>query len=720
MMSQDHSHETRLYVQGMDCASCAFKIEKSLKKIAGTESVQVNVHGGWVHITGDIDANAARKSIRKLGYTVAGNKHDGHDHHHSHIDPADEGKAWWQTGKGRLVMIASVLIAISYGMKSWMPQYGQWPFVVATLVALYPVAKRAFAAARSGSVFTIEMLVTIAAIGAIAIDTIEEASVVVLLFLVGELLEGVTSLRARQSIRALGDLTPDTAWLVDGDRIVETKIDDIVPGQIVQVRAGDRIPCDGVIGEGETDIDEAPVTGESQPRSKHQGDDVFAGTINLSGTIRVIVSRAANDNTIARIIRLVDEAQASKAPVERFVDRFARIYMPVIVVLALLVALVPPLWAGQAWDVWTYRALALLLIACPCALVISTPAAIAAALSAGARRGLLIKGGIVLESLGVVKTIAFDKTGTLTEGKPTLTDIVGFNVTDDKILSVVSALEQSSAHPIAHAILKSAQDKNIIIPQASDIQTLSGKGIQGIVDGQLFFILNPRAAQNKIAMPVDIHQQVISLEEQGKTVSLLLDETAFVGLFAVRDEPREDAISGISELKDLGIQSIMLTGDNKRAAQAIAHDLGIVPYAELMPEDKARIIHELNAQGQGPVGKVGDGINDAPALAAARVGIAMGGGTAIALEAADAALLRNSVSGVADLVRLSRATLSNIHVNITMALGSKAIFLVTTVLGMTGMWVAVMADTGATVLVTLNAMRLLKFPTPSISRQKKV
>lgn len=634
-----------------------------------------------------------------------------HDHNHSghnHGEPLDIGKSWWQTSKGHLVIVSGVLLALSFTADKVFPALGQWPFIIATLIALYPVAKRALAAAFSGSIFTIEMLMTIAAIGALAIHAAEEAAVVVTLFAIGEVLEGVAASQARKSISALGELSPKTAILVDGNK--EVPVGDLQPGQFVLVRPGDRIPCDGTIKDGSSDVDESPVTGESVPRAKTVGDAVFAGTINLGSAIKVEVTRASADNTIARIIRLVEEAQSAQAPVQRFVDKFARIYMPAVVAVALLVAVVPPVVFAGEWNVWTYRALALLLIACPCALVISTPAAIAAGMSAGARRGLLIKGGVVLETLGALKTICFDKTGTLTAGKPQVTDIKGFAISDDETLRLIAALENGSNHPIAKAVLVYASEKGIAPPPATEVKALSGKGLSGTVEGRNLLLLSPRAAAaEEGSLSSDIQQFIDAVEIAGKTGAVLMEGNKALGLFAVRDEPRDDAREGLKTLKEMGINAIMLTGDNKRTADAVAASLGIEARAELMPEDKARIVQELEASGQGPVGKVGDGINDAPALAAASVGIAMGGGTDVALETADAALLSNSVMGVADMVKLSRATLANIRMNIILALGSKAIFLVTTVLGITGMWIAVMADTGATVLVTINALRLLGY-----------
>ena len=698
--------QIRFNVEGMDCASCATKIENALKKIPGIGAMSVNVGAGTVSVTpiSEIfDPEAATESIRRLGYKVTTNVSQ------AAAPSSDHAHAWWQTSKGRLVVVAGALLAGAFVAGFLVPALGPWPFVATTLVSLVPIARRAISAARYGSIFTIETLMTIAAVGALAINAAEEAAVVVFLFSVGELLEGVAAMRARKSITALGDLTPKTALVAVGTTFREVQADTLRPGHVVIVRPGDRIPCDGEILEGSSDINEAPITGESMPLPKAPGDTVFAGTINQTVAIKVKVTKTSADNTIARILRLVEEAQESKAPVERFIDRFARMYMPFVVGIAVLVAIVPPLAAGQPWGEWIYRALALLLIACPCALVISTPAAIAAGLAVGARRGLLIKGGAVLEAIGRLKTIAFDKTGTLTEGNPKVTDIVDLGASVNETLRLAAALEKGSNHPIAKAILSYADREGQNHATATDVTALGGHGLTGVVDGRALFLGNPRSAADRTAYDDHIAAETVRLEGEGKTVAVLVEGNKALGLIAMRDEPREDAKQGLKALASLGIKGVMLTGDNQRAADAIARELGIEARAELLPEDKARIVKELDTEGYGPVGKIGDGINDAPALAAASVGIAMGGGTDVALETADAALLKNRVTGVAELVRLSRATLSNVHVNVALALGSKAIFLVTTVLGMTGMWVAIMADTGATVIVTLNALRLLAF-----------
>jgi Cd2+/Zn2+-exporting ATPase len=378
------------------------------------------------------------------------------------------------------------------------------------------------------------------------------------------------------------------------------------------------------------------------------------------------------------------------------------------VVVAALVAVVPPLAMGGDWNEWIYKGLALLLIGCPCALVISVPAAIAASLSAGAKRGLLMKGGAVLEGLGKVTAVALDKTGTLTEGKPKVTDIVAIEGFENQILSMAASLEAGSSHPLAVAILQKAKEAGVPVPPAAEAKALGGKGVIGRVGGKSIYLASPVAAQEKTELPADQLARIAALNDEGKSVSVVLVNDKLAGFIAMRDEPRPDAMAGLKALTATGIKIVMLTGDNRRTADAIGKTLGIEVRAELLPEDKQRIVGELKGQGF-IVAKVGDGINDAPALAAADIGIAMGGGTDVALETADAAVLHGRVADIANMIELSKLTMANIRQNITLALGLKAIFLVTTVIGVTGLWPAILADTGATVLVTGNALRLLRF-----------
>ena len=732
-MFDKQSVESRYRVGGMDCASCAQKIDTAVRRLPGVSDVTVSVSAGTMtvqHLT-DTALGAIESRVVGLGYTLAplatatqnGSATADEQDRSGEVDKArtsplaDTGAGQhgadhgpdaqgWRSAKAQLTIACGIALTTAYLVGKIVPATAPWGFILAMAVGLTPIARRAFAAAQVGTPFSIEMLMTIAAVGAVFINAAEEAAAVVFLFLVGELLEGIAAGRARASIKSLTTLVPKTALLECDGRLVEVQADTLMVGSIILVRPGDRIPADGIIISGESAIDEAPVTGESTPKRKGADAKVFAGTINLDAALRVNVTAAAADNTIARIVKLVEEAQESKAPTERFIDGFARYYTPAVLVVGALVAVLPPLLFGGSWSEWIYKGLAVLLIGCPCALVISTPAAIAAALANGARRGLLLKGGAVLEQLGKITTIAFDKTGTLTEGKPQVTDVVGIGRTETDVLKLAAALEAGSSHPLAKAILVRAAAAGIDAKPASEAAAIGGKGVTGIVDGVALFLGSPQAAAVRVASTREQEQQIAALNDAGKSVAVLLADNAIAGIIAMRDEARPDAIAGIRALAAQGITSIMLTGDNKRTAAAIAKSLGMEARAELLPEDKQRIVNELKAQGR-IVAKVGDGINDAPALAAADVGIAIGGGTDVALETADAAVLHGRIMDVSAMVGLSRMTMANIRQNIVVSLGLKAVFLVTTIIGITGLWPAILADTGATVLVTLNALRLL-------------
>ncbi|AYD04037.1 heavy metal translocating P-type ATPase [Neorhizobium sp. NCHU2750] len=767
-VTQDQSsNQVRYKVGGMDCASCAAKIDTAVRRMPGVRDVAVSVSAATMTVDhdGSTDFGAVEKKIAGLGYTLRalgrkatvpqaythnhhhehgpgcvhdhhqhdhsgshGGRHDHAHHHdgshdhagHSHADRdaeeieglhghdhgAMEGP-WWKSQKGRLTIAAGLAFALAYGLGHLLPAYESYLFIVAILIGLVPIARRAIMAALAGTPFSIEMLMTIAAVGAVVINAAEEAAAVVFLFLVGELLEGVAAGRARASIQGLTALVPKTALLEEGGKTREVPAEELTVDTIILVRPGDRISADGLILSGDSAIDEAPVTGESTPVRKGEGGKVFAGTINGDAALRVKVTAAAQDNTIARVVRLVEEAQEKKAPTERFIDRFSRYYTPGVVAVAALVAILPPLIAGADWSEWIYKGLAILLIGCPCALVISTPAAIAASLSAGARRGLLLKGGAVLEMLGKLTAVALDKTGTLTSGKPQVTDVIAFGRNAEDVLRLSAALETGSSHPLALAVLAKADEEEVDIPVATDTRAIGGKGVAAVVEGAELFLGSPKAAAERVALPMAHARRLAGLNDEGKTVSVLVVDGLLAGAIAMRDEPRADAKAGLQALADAGVKTVMLTGDNARTAAAIGADLGIEVRAELMPEDKQRIVGELQREGF-VVGKVGDGINDAPALAAADVGVAMGGGTDVALETADAAVLHGRVSDIAGMIDLSRRTMRNIHQNIAIALGLKAVFLVTTIIGITGLWPAILADTGATVLVTINALRLLR------------
>ncbi len=591
-------------------------------------------------------------------------------------------------------------------------EFGQPLFTLATLWGLWPISRKAWALTKSGSPFAIETLMTVAALGALFLGETAEAAMVLLLFMLGEHLEAYAAGRARAGVTALMALVPDKALRIritaEGEVREEVGADELRPGDIIEIAPGARLPADARLLDALGAFDESALTGESIPVERRQGDKVPAGSLAADRVLRLEVVSEPGNNAIDRILHLIEEAESQRAPIERFIDRFSRWYTPAMMLVALLVVLVPPLAFGQSWDEWIYRGLALLLIGCPCALVISTPAAVTSALAAATRQGALIKGGAALERLAHIDTVAFDKTGTLTLGKPQLTELVSLNgQPETELLALAAAIEQGSHHPLARAVVANATEQGMTLAEARDLRALPGMGVEGRIDGELWQLLAP----SRVAT-LNAEQQILigTLEQQGKTVVVLCqssgDQALPVALLALRDQIRPEAAAALQELNRLGLQSIMLTGDNPRAAEAIATELGMGWRASLLPENKVEEIAKLASTRK--VAMIGDGINDAPAMKRASIGIAMGGGTDVALETADAALTHNQLGGIAAMIRLSRAALANIHQNIALALGLKAIFLVTSLLGITGLWIAVLADTGATALVTANALRLLR------------
>lgn len=687
-------------IADMDCPSCAAKLKKAI--LAIPEVTDANVIFATEKLTVRTNNEAAFERVISVAKTTGFPLSDMGSKNASESDA----QPFWR--KNILLIILVAFLVIATGINLVNKELGTIAFTVAGLFGLIPIGKKAIRLAINGSPFSIETLMTVAAIGAVYLGETVEAAMVILLFMLGEQLEGYASAKARSGVKALMDLVPDTALRINKDGTKEeVSASDLKVGDRVQVSPGDRLAADAILASEFASFDESALTGESVPVDKKTGDVLMAGSIVNDRVIVIEITSAQGENAIDRILHLIEEAESRKAPLERFLDKFSRWYTPAMMLLSLLVIIIPPLMFGQSWDTWIYRGLAMLLIACPCALVISTPAAITSGLATAAKRGALIKGGAALEELGHIKNIAFDKTGTLTQGKPVLTDIrvLVETETEDSILLQSAAVEMGSSHPLAKAVVIKAQEQGLMVIEADDRETVVGKGIKGIVDEKRIALYAPQQFDGEVTSEAE--SQIAFLEEQGKTVVLVLVNDQISGLLAWRDELRPDAKIAVQKLVALGITPIMLTGDNERAAKAIAAELNIDYKAGLLPSDKVKYVEQLTAKAK--TAMVGDGINDAPAMKTASIGIAMGGGTDVALETADAALTHNRLEELAPMVALSKATLSNIRQNITLALGLKSIFLVTSLFGITGLWVAVLADSGATALVTLNALRLLRF-----------
>ena len=687
-------------IADMDCPSCAAKLKKAI--LAIPEVTDANVIFATEKLTVRTNNEAAFERVISVAKTTGFPLSDMGSKNASESDA----QPFWR--KNILLIILVAFLVIATGINLVNKELGTIAFTVAGLFGLIPIGKKAIRLAINGSPFSIETLMTVAAIGAVYLGETVEAAMVILLFMLGEQLEGYASAKARSGVKALMDLVPDTALRINKDGTKEeVSASDLKVGDRVQVSPGDRLAADAILASEFASFDESALTGESVPVDKKTGDVLMAGSIVNDRVIEIEITSAQGENAIDRILHLIEEAESRKAPLERFLDKFSRWYTPAMMLLSLLVIIIPPLMFGQSWDTWIYRGLAMLLIACPCALVISTPAAITSGLATAAKRGALIKGGAALEELGHIKNIAFDKTGTLTQGKPVLTDIrvLVETETEDSILLQSAAVEMGSSHPLAKAVVIKAQEQGLMVIEADDRETVVGKGIKGIVDEKRIALYAPQQFDGEVTSEAE--SQIAFLEEQGKTVVLVLVNDQISGLLAWRDELRPDAKIAVQKLVALGITPIMLTGDNERAAKAIAAELNIDYKAGLLPSDKVKYVEQLTAKAK--TAMVGDGINDAPAMKTASIGIAMGGGTDVALETADAALTHNRLEELAPMVALSKATLSNIRQNITLALGLKSIFLVTSLFGITGLWVAVLADSGATALVTLNALRLLRF-----------
>ncbi|MBW4629975.1 MAG: cadmium-translocating P-type ATPase [Brasilonema octagenarum HA4186-MV1] len=736
----DHEHvevacakKLQVKVNGMDCGSCAKTIEVGLQQMAGVTDVSVNFATERLQLSYDpqlISEAAIYDRIKGLGYTVeqsleVSERHNTHDdcddHNHAHPvakptqkrDPADW-KFWISNRRGQSVILAGVglilgLLAQYLALPVWIARgfYG-----IGIVIAGYPIARAGLFELRLRRA-DMNLLMTISVIGAVILGDWFEGTLVLFLFSLGTTLQIFTFGRTRNAISALMDLTPSTATVKRGNQEVRVPVENVQVGEILTIRPGQRVALDGVVISGTSAIDQSPITGESIPEDKERGDTVYAGTLNQSGFLEVKVTHTSNDTTVAKIIHLVEEAQGSRAPTQQWVDRFAEVYTPIVILIAIAIAVIPPLAFAQSFNVWLYRALVMLVIACPCALVISTPVSIVSAIGAASRQGVLFKGGNALETAGRLTSLAFDKTGTLTQGLPVVQEVYDLgNVSTNVVLQIAASLEQLSEHPLAKAIVANARLEGIDLETPVNFTALPGKGIQANFGEVLYFVGNRRLfTDSGIGLSAVAESLLAEIEQLGQTPVLIgTTQEGLLGVIALSDGLRLEATEAVRQLKRFGLKRlVMLTGDRTAVAKQIAQEVGITEYrAELLPSDKLQAIEQM--RGSGVVGMVGDGINDAPALAAADISFAVGG-IDIALETADVVLVGSDLRRLAYAVDLSRRTVLVIQQNVVFSLVTKGLFLLLGTFGFVGLAIAVLADTGTSLLVTANGMRLFRTKT---------
>ena len=695
--------QTPIRIMQMDCPTEEALLRKKLGNMAGVLGMEFNLMQRVLTVTHDPQVIAPiLAAVRSLGFTpeMAGDAS-------ADAEPAREpAKPWWPLALAGAAAVGAEVVHW-VGLPAWIAAVLALAAVLACGITTY---KKGWVAIRNGNL-NINALMSIAVTGAFVLGQWPEAAMVMVLFTIAELIEAKSLDRARHAIEGLMQLAPERATVLQGDGAwQEVAAKSVAVNARVRIKPGERIALDGKIISGCSSVNQAPITGESLPVDKAQGDAVFAGTINESGAFEYLVTAAANNSALARIIHAVEQAQGARAPTQRLVDRFAQVYTPVVFAMAVAVAVFPPLLMGADWFAWVYKALVLLVIACPCALVISTPVTIVSGLAAAARHGILVKGGVYLEAGRKLAWLAFDKTGTLTQGKPVQTDVVvmnGWHGPD--VRSLAASLASRSDHPVSRALAQAAQRDGIVLRDVTEFEALPGRGTQGIIDGKRYHLGNHRLIHEQGRCSDELEARLSALEAQGKTVIFLTDAQIVLGMFAVADTVKDSSRQAIAELHALGIKTVMLTGDNAHTARAIAAQVGIdEARGDLLPEDKLQAIESLTGK-EGLVGMVGDGINDAPALARADIGFAMGAaGTGTAIETADVALMDDDLRKLPRFIRLSRRTHAVLVQNIALALGIKAVFLVLTLTGSGTMWIAVFADVGASLLVVGNGLRLLR------------
>ncbi|AJA57676.1 cadmium transporter [Lactococcus lactis subsp. lactis] len=692
-------------IEGLSCTNCAGKFEKNVKQLPGVTSATVNFGASRISVEG-------QTTIEELEEAGAFENLIIHDDQENDEQVRSK-ESFIKRNIALIISLGFILVAVisqlSLGEDHLLTKA---LYILAIIIGGFDLFKEGFSDLIKLD-FSMESLMTIAIIGAAFIGEWAEGSIVVILFAISEALERFSMDKARQSIRSLMDIAPKEALIRRNNVEQLVSVDKIDIDDIMIIKPGQKIAMDGLVINGHSSVNQAAITGESVPVEKQLDDEVFAGTLNEEGVLEVKVTKKVTDTTIAKIIHLVEEAQGERAPAQAFVDKFAKYYTPFIIIMALLIVVVPPLFFGGDWNKWLYQGLSILVVGCPCSLVISTPVSIVSAIGNAAKNGVLVKGGVYLEEIGHLRAIAFDKTGTLTKGKPVVTDFIATSSeTDINYLSIISSLESLSQHPLASTILNEADKTNVDYKsiQIEDFQSITGKGLTGIHQNIRYYIGSPKLFSASVIEETAVKVQYRQFQEQGKTAMYFGTDEQILGVIAVADEVRDSSAAVISELHKLSIEhTIMLTGDNTKTAESIGKQLGVTEIkGDLMPQEKLDSIKALRTT-YNKVAMVGDGINDAPALAASTVGIAMGGaGTDTALETADVALMGDDLQKLPFIVRLSRQTLKVIKQNITFSLGIKLLALLLVIPGWLTLWIAIVADMGATLLVTLNGLRLMK------------
>ncbi|MEV2286801.1 heavy metal translocating P-type ATPase [Paenibacillus larvae] len=705
-------------VKGLSCGNCAQMLEQRIQELEHGENATLSYNSGKLRIDPQVSLPDVKQILKSDGAYIQAEssqvqgRDESHDHshgEHEHTHGHDHSHEGSPSLMRNLLIVSAVIYAAAILLDgTWSAAFTIPMYLAATVISGYTTFIRGLKNLFK-LVFNIDTLMTIALIGAISIGEWKEATLVAILFGLNELLEELGMEKARRSMETLLQVAPKEALKIEGDKETVVPIATLEIGDLVLVKPGGKIPSDGTVAEGKSSVNEAAITGESLPVEKTAGEHVFGGSINNEGILKVRIDKAYEDSSLAKILHLVEKAQDTKTPTELFINKFAKYYTPLIMIIAALVIVVPPLFLGGEWSKWLYQGLAVLIVGCPCALILSSPIAIVSGITRNARNGILIKGGVFLEQLGKIDTLAFDKTGTLTKGEPHVEQTVVYE--ENLFYSVAGAIEKSSSHPLAKAIMKEIGSRGMELPEPEEIKTLSGSGIEAVINGRKFWLGNEKSIRH-LTIPGTVQSSIEKLKAEGLTLVLVADKQAILGIFGIADEIREESKSVIEALHQSGIrQTVMLTGDHQKTAEKVARAVGVTSfYGGLLPEDKVNKIKELAQHGR--VAMIGDGINDAPALASAQLGIAMGKGTDSAVETADIVLMQDHLGKLPEAVKVSKKVNRIIRFNIGVSLGLKLMALLLTIPGLLTLWIAILSDMGATIFVTLVSLTVL------ISRKK--